>query len=386
MVRAGRVQHRRGGFRSKARKLMAFCLGGVLLFSGGGSVAAEPVEGLLRRSLVSRSSNVTDSPSESTTVATCKASGSTEVAATPAILTLSRSSLNVQLRCLGVSNTAAPTDPKKVCEGENVSTVSPDSAACTIGPHKFSKTITLRELLGASHEVTWTEADVSGGSENGKERTLQLVEADLPRTDKSFFVGCQKQDNPEANSSCKVTVNVNARPSSVDDENVVTCAYGKDSNPKAVQVEMSEEKNTLTIDCGSDGSMQPTEYATQYCSPADEKLNGCTKNSYSDILPMFETRWWSEANDGSPARLTIPKTDFPRANQSILLGCIPKAESADGPGKRGDLTESESATTTCRVLVTVRASSSASSALFTPQVVYAASGTAFLMGLLGGSL
>ncbi|CBZ49967.1 srs domain-containing protein [Neospora caninum Liverpool] len=385
MARASRMKQYHGELRSKVRKLMAVCLGGVLLISGGGAVAGEPFEGLLRRSLTSGRDGNRDGTAATNSVATCQGKNGSATTPTPATLTLSKSSLTAEVKCLGETNTPAPEDRANVCDGQTGSTDPEDeSNACAIGTQKLGTTVTLQALLGANRNIQWTEKSISD-SGAGTARMLKLNEADLPRTDKTFFVGCKKQAGAAANPSCKVTVNVNARPSSVDDKNVVTCAYGEDSNQKAVEVEMSQDKNTLTIDCGKDGSMQPAAYTSQYCFPEGDTLEECSKANYSDILPTFETSWWTEAeNDSSPTVLTIPKTDFPGEDQRLLLGCAPKSTAAQNPTKRSS--QSESVTTSCRVVVIVKAVNAASAAPITPQVVAATSGAAALSALLAGSV
>ncbi|CBZ49957.1 srs domain-containing protein [Neospora caninum Liverpool] len=386
MARLRRMHHRRGEFRSKARKLIAVCMGGVLLFSGGGTVSAEPVEALLRRSLTSGATGTQGESGAAEAVATCPLNDADSPSRGEATLTISKSSLTATIECQGESPTFVPTELTSVCDGQaNDANRVSESDTCKIGAHAVGKKVTLQELLGASHPITWEMQQASDDSGQATTRTLQLAETDLPRTDKQFIVGCQKS-GPGATPSCKVTVKVNARPSSVDDNNVVTCAHGKDSNKTTVEVEMSENKNTLTIDCGSDGSMQPEDYTSQYCSPQADNLDGCTKNNYSDILPTFASSWWTNTENKTQATLTIPKTDFPPADQRLLLGCVPKTQNANKPTKEESLTESVSETLACRVLVTVKASSSTSSASFTPHVIAATSGAALFPGLLSGSL
>ncbi|CBZ49969.1 SAG1-related sequence 2, related [Neospora caninum Liverpool] len=388
MARASRMKQYHGELRSKVRKLMAVCLGGVLLISGGGAVAGEPFEGLLRRSLTSGRDGNRDGTAATNSVATCQGKNGSATAPTPATLTLSKSSLTAEVKCLDETNTPAPKGLDNVCVAKTTEDIVEDSVSndCKFGSDT-GRTVTLETLLGANQKIQWTEKNISDSDTGtGTARMLKLNEADLPRTDKTFFVGCKKQAGADANPSCKVTVNVNARPSSVDDKNVVTCAYGEDSNQKAVEVEMSQDKNTLTIDCGKDGSMQPAEFTSQYCSPEGDTLEECSKANYSDILPTFETSWWTEAeNDSSPAVLTIPKADFPGEDQRLLLGCAPKSTAAETPGKASGPSGSATTATSCRVVVTVKAASSASSASFTSQTVAATAGATVLPALLAGS-
>ncbi|KFH05385.1 SAG-related sequence SRS12D [Toxoplasma gondii VAND] len=374
MAKVSRM-HRRCGVRSKARKMMAVCLGVVVLLASGAVVAYEMGEGLLRRSLSSETAL--------NSVATCNL-GTGDTIATPGTLTLSESSLSATVSCSGQGNTFVPADLKNVCDGQTTIAEGKhsDTTNCTIGSVAAGKTVSLQQLLGANHEIQWSTPQNTETTEQGEVRTLKLTVSDLPRTDKSFVVGCQK--NADTNPSCKVTVNVNARPSSVDDKNVVSCAYGQASNEKAVEVEMSEEKNTLTVDCGKDGSMQPPDYTTQYCAPDGGKLEECTEK-YSDILDGFDSKWWTKTDDSTSATLTIPKTNFPTEKKLFLVGCTPKPTASHKDEKAPIPPKSDVKASSCRVLVTVKAASSATSA-FNPQVVAATTGVAALSALLAGSV
>ncbi|CBZ49962.1 srs domain-containing protein [Neospora caninum Liverpool] len=386
MARTGRTQHRRRGFRSTARKLMAVCLDGVLLFSNGGAVAGDPVEGLLRRELSPDSSDAQGESGIAGVVATCTVASSGDAVTRPATtLTLSSSTLVATLECMGQSMKALPADAATVCVAEATASKELNSSNCSIGDTSMGNPVKLQELLGTNDPVQWKAISSSDGKNQGESRMLELSEASLPRTDKKFMVGCQSGEAGE-NKSCQVTVNVNAKPSSVDDKNAVTCAYGKDSNPEAVEVEMSEDKNTLTIDCGKGGSMQPAEFTSQYCSPEGDTFEDCSKANYSDVLPTFASTWWTNTENKTQATLTIPKTDFPPEDQRLLLGCVPKTQNADQSTREENLTESVSETSSCRVLVTVKAASSASAVSFTPQAVAATSGAVLLAGLFSGSL
>ncbi|KYF41182.1 SAG-related sequence SRS12D [Toxoplasma gondii TgCatPRC2] len=373
MAKVSRM-HRRCGVRSKARKMMAVCFGVVVLLANGAVVAYEMGEGLLRRSLSSETAL--------NSVAACNL-GTENTIATPGTLTLSESSLSATVSCLGQGNTFVPADLKKVCDGQTIARGNQsDSTNCMVGSVAAGKTVSLQQLLGANHEIQWSTSQNTDTTQGGEVRTLKLTVSDLPRTDKSFVVGCQK--NADTNKSCKVTVNVNARPSSADDKNVVSCAYGQASNEKAVEVEMSEENNTLTVDCGKDGSMQPTDYTTQYCAPDGGKLEECTEK-YSDILDGFDSKWWTKTDDSTSATLTIPKTNFPTEEKLFLVGCTPKSTASHKDEKAPILPKSDVKASSCRVLVTVKAASSATSA-FTPQVVAATTGVAALSALLAGSV
>nr|CCA30049.1 SRS domain-containing protein [Neospora caninum Liverpool]CEL71262.1 TPA: SRS domain-containing protein [Neospora caninum Liverpool] len=388
MARTARMDRRREGFKAGARKLMAVCMGGVLLLSGG-MVAGEYLrEGTLQRNLQALSRDATQSPPKfDGQIATCELTGATERSQTQTstALTLSKQNLAATLRCSGANNQAVPQQMTEVCSA----TVTPPTIAKCKSTNTDGTRVTLKSLLGSSRGIVWNKTSPTPEQvKEGEEWTLQLQQTDLPFTDKTFFVGCD-QTNPKHRQStgeCKVDINVKARPSSVADNNVVTCAYGKDSNPEPLNVEMTTEKNTLTVQCGSEGSLNPESYATQYCDPEGE-LNDCTQKMFEDILPTFATSWWSKADDGNSATLTIPPAEFPESEHQFRLGCVPKtadSEQPDTAAKGGEKGESQTAATTsnCDVIVTVRSGSSPSSS---GQLVPTIAGAAALAGLLVGS-
>ncbi|CBZ49959.1 srs domain-containing protein [Neospora caninum Liverpool] len=385
MARTSRMAHRCGGIRSKARKLMAVCMGGVLLFSGGGAVSAESVEGLLRRNLVSSPRDTGAETDTVENVATCTLEEnpvSVRASSSSLTLSLSQGTLSATVQCQGDGYTFVPSEETHVCGAHAAGSKGGSGAvSCNIGSDNMGNPVTLQHLLGTSNTVQWTKKALSHNENQGEQRTLTLTQADLPRTDKSFMVGCQKS----AKSPCKVTVNVNARPSSVDDKNVVTCAYGKDSNPKPVEVEMSEDKNTLTIDCGTNASMYPQDYTSHYCAPESESKEQCIKKNYSDVLGTFDSSWWSTQQNGISATLTIPKTDFPPEDQSLLVACVPESLSTENTKKANSIPHSVTGITACRVLVTVKKANSASTASPSPHAIATASGAALLAGFLAGS-
>ncbi|KFG55029.1 SAG-related sequence SRS40F [Toxoplasma gondii FOU] len=392
MARTARVEQRRGGFKSKARKFVAVCVGGVLLLSGGQAAADYLREGAAQRSLEALQEDATHTgPVFSGQTASCTLTGDTRRAQAQAAtsLTLSKEKLTITLRCSGANNQAVPKDMQQVC--------SETSGEATVAKCKDAngKRITLQSLLGSSPEAVWKKSNTTTEDKNnGEEWTLELKESDLPLTDKAFFVGCDKSTasgtRPEASvketsAECKVDVNVKARPSSVADDNVVTCAYGNESNPEPLKVEMTTVKNTLTIQCGSQGSLRPTTFKTQYCDP-QEALENCTEKKFEEILPAFVTSWWSEGADKTSVKLKIPETDFPQSEQQFRVQCIPKDTVADPPtiqGKNEDDTETAARMSACNVIVTVMAGSSASSS---GQMVATATGAAALTGLFIGLL
>ncbi|CBZ50529.1 srs domain-containing protein [Neospora caninum Liverpool] len=395
MVNPGRMQRRRGGLKSQACKLMAVCVGGVLLISSGEAVPDQPREGLLRRNLQDalRRTGTLSGPEIDGQVATCElqpAKGQRDVAAATAALTLSKENLSVTLQCSGNKNAAVPEGLEQVCKA---TTTAAKVAECKTNNPK-EKQITLKTLLGTTRSIQWEKT--SSSENQGEEWTLTLQESDLPLADQAFFVGCDENNQKQrvgAQTECKVNVNVKARVSSVGGGNVVTCAYGKDSNPKPLEVEISTENNALTIDCGSRGSLYPTtESHTEYCDPRNKHVQNCT-NKFVDILPTFVTSWWTTGPTDNSDKLTIPETDFPETDQQFRLTCVPN-ESTAPPGakagvvgKDGDESSEQAgaSTSNCNVIVTVKTSNSTSIASSTAQIAAVAGGAAALTGFLVNS-
>ncbi|ESS32458.1 SAG-related sequence SRS40E [Toxoplasma gondii VEG] len=395
MVRTARIEQRRRGFKSKVRKLLAVCMGGVLLLSSRQAVAI-PHEGILRRSL-SGSSPATNKivPTFNKQVATCTvpsdSAGRNGATATITALTLSKENLSATLKCSGANYVAVPESMKKVCSATvNDATLAGCKAAAD---NAGEKQITLQELLGSSGPVEWTKASKEGDvAKDGEEWTLQLQESDLPLTDKAFFVGCDNnavagKDVQTPSKECKVDFNVKARPSFVAENNVVTCAYGKESNPKPLKVEMTTEMNTLTIQCGSQGVLNPKSYTATFCDPQDTDMQNCTEKKFEAIFPSFVETWWAARSKDQSATLIIPEAEFPQSEQQFRLSCIYKEAQSTGTNtaeKVGENSDSAKAapTSNCHVIVTVTARSSTSSS---GHLVTTVAGAAALTGLLAGS-
>ncbi|CBZ50535.1 srs domain-containing protein [Neospora caninum Liverpool] len=389
--------------KSKARKLVAICMGGALLLSSGQAVAGPLPERLQDKGFQQQKTVTSVQPAISGATATCTfpTAGAGGAAVTPGggILTLAKESLSATLQCSVQDSSTLSTIPQnletKVCVAKEQGSKAVDS--CTIGQTELDGTETdLNHLLGAKREIEWTKTPESQGriAQATTAWNLKLLESDVPFSDKSFFVGCQetqsqgKNGSAQTKSTCTVTVNVEARASSVGENNVVTCAYGKNSNPKPLEVDMTTANNTLTIDCGSEGSLSPASYETQFCDPQEKDLKNCAKKDYVDILPTFRTTWWTTENEGSSVKLTIPETEFPESEQTFRVACVPRTANSEESDPAAKARASEGAqtdvtTSNCNVVVTVKSGSAASS---TGQLVATVSGAVALLGLLLGSL
>ncbi|PFH37760.1 SAG-related sequence [Besnoitia besnoiti] len=374
---------RRGGerapacFTSHVRRLTAVCVGGVLLLSSGQGFASPLQDGLLSRRLQQQGAGEAGSKPD----ITCNIPAGGDASPNPGSVTLSKTKLTALVKCTGENIHAVPEGMKKVCVARDTNS---SLQTCLNGDQMQ---VPLQQLLPSSDALTWTEEPESDKTAASKQWSLQLKEEQLPFSDKEFFVGCRGQSDSDASQSpCKVTVQVEARPSSVK-KNVVSCAYGHTSNPETLKVEMSEETNTLTLVCGTDGKIKPPAYSSSYCSGAS--LENCSA-SFTEILPKFEEKWWT-AEDNQPSsnsvKLTIPPTDFPSANQRFYVGCSPVPEKDEKP-VRGRVSEHSEGQvkkepTTCKVEVIVRAARSAASATG-GTLLACVSGAVALTGLLSG--
>ncbi|KEP61411.1 UNVERIFIED_CONTAM: SAG-related sequence SRS16A [Hammondia hammondi] len=397
MARTGSMQRRRGEFEAEARMLISFCMVGALLLSSGQAVARQLRKENLNISVVQKYETI--DPSISGTNATCTfpaagGTGALEAANASNSLTLSKGHLKATLNCSGGGTGQISTIPNdlaaSVCDPSKRGN---ESNGCTIESSKVSgQEVELQRLLGAKRSIQWTQKTDTSNLEKqpNTEWILELLESDLPLTQKTFFVGCQKTtsartDSETTVSTCTVTVNVEARASAAEN-NIVTCAYGKDSNTNPLQVDMTTENNTLTVDCGSEGTLSPETTSAQYCDPQSTDLKNCTKK-FVDILPKFVTDWWTNLTSANASTLTIPTTDFPDSEQQFRLGCVPNTAPQSDPSDSRVVEQPQvSAPTTCSVLVTVKAASSASYASPSLQMLVGASGAAVVSGLVVGSL
>ncbi|PFH31456.1 SAG-related sequence [Besnoitia besnoiti] len=300
-----------------------------------------------QRSMHQQSARQTVEPGEKS-VSTCKGTSSTNDAEpSPASLTFSSTSLTGALRCSGSKNKVVPAEKANVCT-ERAKSV----ADCKNGKPPEKQTA-IGDLLGLGTKI---EAEHKAIEPDIQEWRLTLDKSQLPLADKAFFIGCQYDDN-DSQSKCNLAVTVQARLSAVEG-NTITCAYGKNSNSAGpLNVELTEEKNSVTVKCGTAGSFRPENH-DQFCLPSSPYLEKCTRKM-KEILPKFEASWW-DIGDDKTSTLTIPRTAFPAEEQQFLVGCVyvdvskkqevahqveQEEEEQKGP-------EEESSTTSCGVLVT----------------------------------
>ncbi|KEP61179.1 UNVERIFIED_CONTAM: SAG-related sequence SRS19F [Hammondia hammondi] len=393
MLAAQTTRRADGRIRPRVSAVMTICMGGVLLFSAGQVVADNFGEGLQRRKLQSSSAgDAQTGPEINDNSATCVLTPGAAVEAAEqkaTALVLSKQKPTAKLVCSGDGNAAAPPKLAKVCEpNENGS-----GENCKLGQDSEStkgNEVTLQAVLRVNNAVQWEQVQPAPESvAKGETWTLTLTEADLPLTDTPFFVGCKNRQTLQEKSgiedSCKVPVHVEARASAVAD-NVATCAYGQKSNGQALEVEVTAERNFVTVECGSVGAPMTGITTTEYCVPEEANLDTCKATKYIDVLPMFEESWVKQNDVKASLTLTIPENGFPPEDQKLRLGCVPK-NTAENPSRStaADKTFGET-TTNCNVFVTVKAANFAISAASTLQVMAVASGVVGAAGLLAGSL
>ncbi|PFH37038.1 SAG-related sequence [Besnoitia besnoiti] len=381
------VQRRRGDFMLRACTFMALCVGGIVLLASDEAVEGRRQDGLLPRDLQQGSLAGQETPL-CRTVPAPGVGDQTRNKSTDADInkvTLSKEQLSTTVECIGKGSAVALVPKKK----EEACVIKPGA---TVENCNSEGSSSLRSLLQANREITWTDAVLSSGDGHRQTRRLELTEDDLPFTDKSFFVGCTSEVDghvksaPAAAKTCRIDVSVLARSSKVE-ENVVTCAYGAESNPRPLEVELTSRNNTVVVACGADGSIAPPSYNTHYC---DDTLQSCDK-SYTDIFPKFDSTWWSgeAGKDDAPVKLTIPKESFPVEDQRFYVGCSPKknGDGSSGGSRAGAGPETQApaaSPTRCKVMVTVRAAAASSSVSSIVGDVVAAAGATAIASFVGG--
>ncbi|PHJ16757.1 srs domain-containing protein [Cystoisospora suis] len=286
-------------------------------------------------SVTSKTSGVTGQ------VATCVVA--TEIQKTATLEgSISQANPTFELLCQGTNPTAVPVELKKVCKQSDIPSARSDLGAqtplseCAADTGKQQCDVTTLLFPGAKavwEAVTQTEAN----SSTDKKYRLIIAKEDFPLLDQRFFVGCMEKSKPQ--SSCQVNITVNARASEVSADNVVTCAYGKDSNKAPVAVTLTPEKNSFTLKCGSEGARIPTE-KQEYCSGTS--IDRCSAKQLTSLIPKAEASWWTESDGQKTVQFTIPTDKFPSSDTVFLVGC--------------KTAEKEKDATSCNVNVTVKSS------------------------------
>ncbi|CBZ51276.1 srs domain-containing protein [Neospora caninum Liverpool] len=269
--------------------------------------------------------------------------------------TLSESSNGITIHCPQTGFNFVPSEKTYVCTGGKTEGAL---KTCEGGNGKKSPITDFMIPVTESNSIAWTET-----SSTTKDYSLTLPPGSFPLVDKSFFAGCMetRQDNGNP-KECLVTVSVTARTSTVKD-GVLTCAYATDSNSSVLEVTLNSENNSLTIQCGSEGQMEPTQQSLTAYHCAGSNTTDCQKVNLTEIMPTFTSSWWTkdEQNSNAP-KLVIPEDGFPAQEETIVLGCSHnnKGVSTDEEDE-GDQTAAVELPT-CKVTVTLGANTSGSQA------------------------
>ncbi|KEP61477.1 UNVERIFIED_CONTAM: SAG-related sequence SRS36B [Hammondia hammondi] len=338
---------RRSSLFDKSRAVVGL-VAGVFLFAGPSQLWNGLVEATGLTPSCSQSGKITNCVCEQA----AQDSGVSRVTeAAPPTVSLSEESNGITIECDQAKFTFVPSTGTDVCvskDAQNTLAVCNDSTTKT----------SIKEFLNLDTDdlPKWTT------SNNNGRHTLFFPEHAFPLTEKRFYAGCISTGSGKRTQQeeCLVTASVKARRSSVKDA-VLTCAYGTESNKAVPEVTLNSAKNSLTIVCGNEGTMQPTkESLTAYqCSGA--KNENCKTVKLTEVMPSFTPIWWAEdeKNKNAP-KLVIPEGGFPAQEESILLGCKQNSPAA--------AKEAESGTTPavelpeCKVKVTLSAQSSVSQA------------------------
>ncbi|CBZ51281.1 srs domain-containing protein [Neospora caninum Liverpool] len=290
------------------------------------------------------------------TTCTCRSSPgvSTGTVGAGSSATLSESSNAITIQCSDAGFEFVPAAENHVCtSSEEEKEATPLKSCKENQGEKISPITDFLSHVSDTNPPAWTKTDG-----DTKDNSLTIPPNSFPLTDKSFFAGCRKSTNN--NDECVVNVSVKARTSAVKD-GVLTCAYGKESNSSVPEVTLNSENNSLTIQCGSEGQMEPTQQSLTAYHCAGSNTTDCKKVNLTEIMPTFTSSWWTTDEQNSKApKLVIPEDGFPAQEEAIVLGCnqnnnvASRAEEVDGP--------TAAALPTCRVKVTLSAQTSGSQA------------------------
>ncbi|PHJ16240.1 srs domain-containing protein [Cystoisospora suis] len=281
----------------------------------------------------SASSNVTGQ------VATCIVPSSDPQAQPPPLEgSVSQANPTIELVCQGDTVTAVPDNLAKVCKPSTTAPAARASDSLSDCKTSDDKQCSVDSLLFPGTQAAWKDVTSALKAASTQKRyQLTIPKEGFPVLDQQFFVGCTK--NGVQNISCQVNITVNARASEVSADNVVTCAYGKESNKTPVAVTLTPEKNSFTLKCGSEGTQTPAE-KDSYCSGTS--VDACDLKKLTSIIPKAEASWWADVVANQSMKFTIPTDKFPSADTVFLVGC-------KKPEKEKDATS-------CNVKVTVKSS------------------------------
>ncbi|CBZ51317.1 srs domain-containing protein [Neospora caninum Liverpool] len=295
---------------------------------------------------------------EEMTTCTCgsEAKSKTGADGTGSGVTLSESSNGIAIQCPKGNFEFVPSEPTKVC------TAAEQNDLQTCQDQSNSKTSPIQDFLAHftdNNVPQWTKTE--GAHRTTDDHSLAFPTENFPLVDKSFFVGC-RQTSPDNGSAkqCVVNVSVKARTSAVKN-GVLICAYGNESNESVPEVTLNSQNNSLTIQCGSEGQMEPTQESLTAYHCSGSNADECTIVNLTEVMPDFTSSWWTtDSNSANAPKLVIPEDGFPAQEETIVLGCNQKV-TGTSKAPAGDQTAA-AGLPTCTVKVTLGAQTSGSQA------------------------
>nr|PIM01387.1 SAG-related sequence SRS31B [Toxoplasma gondii COUG] len=124
-------------------------------------------------------------------------------------------------------------------------------------------------------------------------------------------------------------------------ENVITCSYGTENNTNSGTpvATLTSDNNTLTVECGFEGQLQPSPESPLTALLCDAE--DCTAVvNVTDVLLNFDETWLAVDKETGAAKLVVPKGGFPEKKKTIMLGCSLK-NTPSGSRKDPDTTTVE---------------------------------------------
>ncbi|PFH36836.1 SAG-related sequence [Besnoitia besnoiti] len=301
------------------------------------------------------------------TTCTCSASGTESLSAT-----ISETKHTLEVVCKTSTMTYAPDGLK----GTNVCVASTQKLTACKDCKISNQCKDINKVLSGTANVKWQpETPVSGDTS----RSLTIPKNNFPYVDQAFKVGCLESSGGDT-VKCTVTVKVEAR-KTTNENNTVTCAYGKESNETPEAITLTPANNSLTLLCGKDAEVLPQNYEVSFCpnEDAEKDVSTSCSSDYKTILPDYVGSWWKTDVEKGAFTLEVPKDKFPEAPAKIRVGCRTTADV-----KRGNINdEPELKSSICNVDVTIEGTGPQSASA---SPVSSTSIVSVLLGLVGSGM
>ncbi|CBZ55641.1 SRS domain-containing protein [Neospora caninum Liverpool] len=170
----------------------------------------------------------------------------------------------------------------------------------------------LTEYLPKAQDLWYTETFV----DDNATYKFKIPSDGFPPQKQQFKVGCRYTGN----EYCFITVTVEPAAAVVTRQKA-TCGYSE-AEPVNLELSMSEDNNSIAIQCGENHFPQPSTYSLQYCSGQSVDPQHCVAQHMTKLFTNFSTKWW-KGKPNSPAGtvFTIPEGEFPTKPTTFLVGC-----------------------------------------------------------------